>query len=158
MTRKKKKPYILKVKWNMGLTCFTALGVSLLFSARLVFGLEPPLWLGRGLVLGLLLLLWIGTVKGEIVIFLPGDLILVKSRQKSGKSKKQKRYPIISKLACLLPEEFHADLNTLRCRLIKQKHPKWLIRVRVTACLLNMYRGWIFVKLQNILHSINLRL
>ncbi|NER52633.1 MAG: hypothetical protein F6J92_39540 [Symploca sp. SIO1A3] len=142
----------------MGLTCFTALGVSLLFSAGPVFGLEPPLWLGRGLVLGLLLLLWIGMVQGEIVIVLPRDLNLVKSRQKLRKSKRRERYTITSKLACLFPEDYRANLNTLRYRLIKQRHPKWLIKVRVTACLLNMYRGLILVKLQNIWHSIKLRL
>ena len=65
---------------------------------------------------------------------------------------------IISKLVRPLPEDYRANLNTLRYRLIKQKRPQWRIRFIITICLLSIYVGWILVNLQNIWSSINLRL
>jgi len=84
-----------------------------------------------------------------------GLLLLNSLKGKQIKQKEQRSYTLTDKLVHILPEEYRADLNTLHYRLlIKQKHPKWLVQILTIMCLLDMFRGWLQIKLENIWLSI----
>ncbi|NES00120.1 MAG: hypothetical protein F6J86_41040 [Symploca sp. SIO1B1] len=119
----------------------------------LVMALGQLLWLGLvGLMLWLSQLLWLWPWLGAVVVLLWLWLWL------GAKGKGRRRYSTISKLVPFLPDESLADLNTLHYQLAKQKCPKWLIEIRTTMCFLNMCRGWILAKLEDIWSSMDLRL
>ncbi|MBW4651417.1 MAG: hypothetical protein KME06_22405 [Kastovskya adunca ATA6-11-RM4] len=155
----RKKQTKKRKKW-LGRVLGLVQGPGPMLVMSLVSGLVAELVQKQGLVQGWAVLV-AGLVAGWVAGLVAGlvqEFLLDKKSAKRKKSRRDIGYAITAKLARLLPEEFRADLNTVFYRLIKQKHPQWLIRVRITICLLNMFRGWIQVKLQNIWFSMNLRL
>ena len=54
-------------------------------------------------------------------------------------------------VARILPEDYRADLNTLRHRwIVKQKLPKWLVNIRTCLFLLVVFKGWLQIKCEDI--------
>jgi len=52
-------------------------------------------------------------------------------------------------LAKVLPEEWRGELEALRHRWRRQRHPKFLIELRTVLCLLDMLKAFIQIKVEN---------
>ena len=111
------------------------------------------------LLLELLLSLWVfivsGTLSGMWLGTLLGIMVVLELMRRKSWTKQRIKVPSTriktTLLARILPEDYRADLNSLRHRwIVKQKLPKWLVNIRTYLFLLVVFKGWLQIKCENI--------
>ncbi|NEO32082.1 MAG: hypothetical protein F6K36_16940 [Symploca sp. SIO3C6] len=130
--------------------------------AKLMLGAALP---GLMVMLGAwiwLIALQMGLVKTLLTTMIVLGLLLVfvlwTGKIIKYKSKRKRSLTLTGKLAAMIPEEYRAYINEIRYRLlVKQKCPKWWVKVVTIKCLLEVFWGTIRVRVENIWLSINRR-
>ena len=111
------------------------------------------------LLLELLLSLWVfivsGTLSGMWLGTLLGIMVVLELMRRKSWTKQRIKVPSTriktTLLARIRPEDYRADLNSLRHRwIVKQKLPKWLVNIRTYLFLLVVFKGWLQIKCENI--------